>query len=372
MLYYPYYEPPSNWLRSFLLFFDTVRTIVPSDAKYVPSPEISSILDIYPTALNQIAPSNVDTEINETNRQILRNAFQLIAEKNHSSTKTVKLLFDPHGDIRIEGHTFLHESKISLNVRDLLLEYNLINNGISDVVREISNIENYFVVNEEASNLIISCISDKLALRYGLPAVTDIELDFAVNSVNSIYQTRNAMLEAKSYLAQAIIGLQVPQNISILTPKQYSDIREAYCEIREPFQKLITQMCAMHNLSFISDAQILEEKTKSLAIEVNEKVERIRNSRLGQRIHSWAPIFVGGLINILGKVLFTDNQSIQMATPCVSTLIQVIQEITKKPIFEDDRVYHLIGNLNKRLIGDVSQNLIIKTNSIPKYNPYIW
>jgi len=32
-LYYPGFEPPAAWLRGMLLFYDTMRTIVPTEAK---------------------------------------------------------------------------------------------------------------------------------------------------------------------------------------------------------------------------------------------------------------------------------------------------------------------------------------------------
>ena len=33
VLYYPAWDPPSGWLKSFLLFSDKVRVIVPDDVK---------------------------------------------------------------------------------------------------------------------------------------------------------------------------------------------------------------------------------------------------------------------------------------------------------------------------------------------------
>lgn len=213
-LYYPYFEPPNEWLRSFLLFYDSIKTIVPSEVKYVPSAEVSSILDIYPNAVKQISPSEKDNKIDKINLKLLEDAFQIIAEKKHKKNSliknTCKLIINKKGGIGIEGYTLLHESKISVEVRALLEEFHLLQPKVSDVSRKIdTNMRDFSVVDEEAGNLIVSYISDKIASRYGLPSVTETELNFAVNSIRAICPT-GSMMGIKAFLAKAIISLEIP------------------------------------------------------------------------------------------------------------------------------------------------------------------
>lgn len=150
----------------------------------------------------------------------------------------------------------------------------------------------------------------------------------------------------------------------MLTPQQYRDIREAYAEIREPFQKLITQLCVLHNLTDLTDIKVLEEKIDQISNYINNKVREIRKSQFGQNFRRWAPIYMGGFIIILGN-LASDNQIMHITTEALSVLFQIIQEFTKRPESEDNRIYRLIGGIQQHIIGDVSVNLLRK-------NPHVF
>jgi hypothetical protein len=56
VLYYPYYEPPMNWARSSLLFFDSFKTIVPKDTELNLSPSMQEIINIEPKIFSPIDP----------------------------------------------------------------------------------------------------------------------------------------------------------------------------------------------------------------------------------------------------------------------------------------------------------------------------
>lgn len=353
VLYYPNYEPPIKWFRSFLLFYDSIRTVVPSDAEYVPSQEISIILDKIPSAITRVAPSKNDILIDNMNLEVLHNAFKIIAEKRNTKgivqhETSPKLVMDRYGRFS-GGYTSLHESKISYKVHNLLKKFQLIEPEITKLVKGIdSTFQNYSIVDQNASNLILSNISAKIATRYGLPSITDTELDFAVNAISS-FDYRVSTLKAKACLAKAIISLEIPKEISDLFVKQYIDIRNAYAEVREPFQSLITNLCTTHNLSDISDMKILREKTQCLANNVNIQVSKIRNSQVGRNIRGWTPIYIGGLIDIVGEVVGFSPE-IKIAARMATTTIQLMHKYIEKPELECDRTYRLIGGDRKSVV----------------------
>jgi hypothetical protein len=127
VLYYPTFEPPELWLRGFLLFFDEINTVVPSDAGFTLSDNASRLIELMPEAFKTISPNKRDIEIDKSNLVRLRKAFSQIARNTpRGSRNSISFEFGPEGSVRIEGHVFLHYSKTSQEVRDLLREFDLI------------------------------------------------------------------------------------------------------------------------------------------------------------------------------------------------------------------------------------------------------
>lgn len=77
-LYDPCFEPPSKWLRGFLLFFDKINSIVPSDVDFKPSSELSEIIDVIPDGFKTISPREEDISLDDLNLNRMRKACEVI------------------------------------------------------------------------------------------------------------------------------------------------------------------------------------------------------------------------------------------------------------------------------------------------------
>ena len=73
--------------------------------------------------------------------------------------------------------------KTSDTVRSLLRKYDLDKAELRDFASVVAALPDYSVVNEEASDLILSLVADDVGSRAGLRTVTERQIDFAVNSL---------------------------------------------------------------------------------------------------------------------------------------------------------------------------------------------
>lgn len=81
ILYYPGFEPSKYWLRSYLLFWDKVNTIIPTDVDFEFSKEVMEIVDLDPDGLGILAPKEEDIVLNESSIKRLDRAFKVLKER---------------------------------------------------------------------------------------------------------------------------------------------------------------------------------------------------------------------------------------------------------------------------------------------------
>ena len=79
VLYHPHFEPSLSWLRTSLLVYDHVWSIVPPEAGYVPSAKIERNLEILPETFAPIAPDPLDIVHEYFVLRLLGQAFKRIA-----------------------------------------------------------------------------------------------------------------------------------------------------------------------------------------------------------------------------------------------------------------------------------------------------
>ena len=194
-LYYPDMEPPRGWLRSFSLFFDTIRSVVPEDIGERLSPEIREFAAAIPDAYETVTPESVKhTRKDNLNR--IEKAFERISGRRKRTKKggrefTIEI--DDEGSLRFIDHVFLHDDKISPRIRKLLRKHELILDwDLTDLV----GLQNYSVVNERASNIILSDIANRLARRKGWSSVTDQDLEFSVIALEGVRESADAVTTA--------------------------------------------------------------------------------------------------------------------------------------------------------------------------------
>ena len=345
-LYYPDMEPPQGWLRSFSLFFDTIRSVVPEDIGERLSPEIREFAAAIPDAYETVTPESVKhTRRDDLSR--IEKAFERISGRRKRTKKGAReftIEIDDEGSLRFIDYVFLHDDKISPRVRRLLRKHEL----ILDWDTNSMGLQNYSVVNERASNIILSDIANRLARRKGWSSVTDQELEFSVIALEGVRESADAA--TAEALAAAIISMEIPEEIQSIELKKYKEFRDAYADVRQPFQELVVKLNQVYKLGGITSREDLRDRVKDACSDFDSEVHKFRTTRLSQKFTRWIPVGIGSLATLVGAALPVPMVAIPSAF--LSVIFQVIDKKTSfGPSTADGRdVYQMIAGMRRDIL----------------------
>jgi len=348
-LYYPNFFPTEKWLRSNLLFFDSVQTIIPTDTTYNIPSNISRFISQNPKTFTPISPEKKDKIYDSSRMYQIETAFQIISSKKEAQEK--KFIITPKG-IKFVGHTYLHDTKISEKIYELLIKYNLMLANSDDVEKYgwgLKDIDGKFsIVNTEAADIIVSYVADNIGYRKGIPTITDNNLNYIFNSLDDFGYRSN--LEPECILANSIIQCSIPKDIQKISLAQYSDIRNNFIGVREKFPKLLETVIKEKRLDRIHDKDYLIDKISGIKSEFDLEVQEANKLCLKQGIKDWGPFTVGSLIS-LGAAIFNRPEILIPST--VSTIsIKAIQLGYERKRVKDEKkpILKLIGKMQKEIL----------------------
>jgi hypothetical protein len=288
-LYYPNVEPPMQWLMSAALFFDSIRSFVPADSDKLLSPELREFAE-HTQAWAPYRPTQNTAQLLDLSDQILDETFRAIAEGQ--KTRELSFTIDPAGSMKIEGHVFMHNSKLSARVTERLEAHGLILSG------EFAS-ENWLTVNEKASDLVISYIADKLAGLEGWTSITNSEGLYVFNAVRP---ADSQDIVAADQLAQVMITDLVPDVIGRLTLAKYTELRQRYQPIRERLTQFIDEIIKENRLSRIGNRTELDGAIHDCTAELRKEILAFKKSSFGKEIRKWGPFSLSGLIGFAKSV----------------------------------------------------------------------
>lgn len=296
-LYYPMAIPPEKWLRSSFLFYDKIRTIYPKeDVPEIPN-NIMKLVDKIPHILEPIIPGEEDIEIDSMNLDRIEKAFFEIAGRKTAKQRRRLQIYLRDGKIRIGGHTFLHNTKITKEVEGLLRRFKLIRKDLVWLKKSLLG-KGFEIVDVNAGNLIMSLIADRIARKRGWIALTDKHVEHIVTSLNGF--DVKATGEANSLLASSIIRCEIPEEILKMEIKEYAELRDSFSDIRELFQRTLVDLNNVYRLEKIESSEILEERIRDIVIKFDNGVLKYKESGFGSRFKKWAPFTIGNIITIFG------------------------------------------------------------------------
>lgn len=346
VLYYPNFEPSKKWIRSHLLFFDTVKSIIPKDDEIELSENILELRDEIPNSFEPLAPRKKDTRIDDLNIERLRKAFLQIRndEENSSSGKiAVDYSFDK---MSFPGRAFLHDEKLSSQVYYLLEDFDLIEKNSQEICDSIGA-KNFYLVDKRASDLIISLVADNIAESYGFNTITDQSLSFTMNCLNSF--DYNALGDTRSLLSYSLINCVIPQDIEELSIEDYAVIHDEYKKIHEPFQEVVSNLDRLCRLENINEYSILEEKINEITLEFDSEIEELKNIGILSKIKRWGSIGIGGAAVACSAA---GHPELSLARRTGSLIMQShrLLKPSIKPQFDRTPVQRMIGNLQEDII----------------------
>jgi hypothetical protein len=249
------------------------------------------------------------------------------------------------GSLRIKDHVFLHQDKISKPVRSMLQRYDLIlPQGIADSLGP----KNFSVVNERASNIILSHIAYRLAYQKGWSSLTNQEIEFSVIALEDIRESADTT--SADALASAIISLEIPEEIQRIDLKKYKEFRDAYSDVRKPFQELVFKLNHVYRLEGITSTEDFRNRIKDACSDFDSEVQKFRETRFSRQFKHWMPVGIGSLATLFSAIFAGPA----VAIPCAGLTI-TLQAIEKKKSFEplptnNREVYQMIADMRRDII----------------------
>jgi hypothetical protein len=187
---------------------------------------------------------------------------------------------------------------VAPRVRDLLIEEGMLLPSLEEVTRSVG-VENVHPIPEQASNLILSCIADRIARREGLDTVTDKELDFTMTSLDSFGVSVGCPEgSVEGSLLSAIATVSIPQEVDKMGIQTYKDLRESYTPIREAFKEYVTHVAAVNRLGRIEDRKVLSERIAAAAEQIRAESEKYSHATYARRFKGWAPFAVCSMLSV--------------------------------------------------------------------------
>lgn len=285
-LYYPSWDPPVAWLRAMLLFYDKIHVILPKGIKPDYDEANARVIDLISGAFDPIVKNQYEIDYEKYDIELIKRAIDYIADNNNYALNSANVSMDSNLQLYSEC-TMTHRSKFSDKIFQHLIDRNLCfpeleKNGL-------------YPVDRQASGLILSLLADNYAFQRGIRSVTERSLCYTANSLNSYKANKGTTL---GYLASAVMRLEIPANMSDISPEEYVEYRKLFSSIREPFHKALDELYNDNLLEGISKPKVLEDRINDVTKDFCKEIDKIRKSKTCKKVRKWTPVFMGTLATI--------------------------------------------------------------------------
>lgn len=356
VLYYPSWNPPVRWLRSMLLFMDRVEVIRPRDVDAEYHVANASVFELAPHVFGEIQEYESNLDLDESEKALLGRGFSAIAKKAATRDPKVTIEFDQDGRWSFNGYSFLHRSKTNQYIRTQLRRYKLVDKTRAKFANGLHSHEGFFVVNADASCLILSMLANRVAQSRRLRTLTDRPLDYIINALGrrpSVSSDTTAMA-----LASSVITAQIPRGLENLTAKQFVSIRNRYEDLRRPFHAAIRSLCDDYRLAELATKEDFEEAVREATREFSMETDELRKTAWARGVKTWGTIGLG----ILSGACALSSGAIAVAGVGISVALHVYQSLQASPYTTDrGRAQQLLGQLR----GEVMNPVLLRKIALP-------
>jgi hypothetical protein len=344
-LYYPTWNPPADFFRAALLFFDRFEVIIPQDVPAGYDEANARVVELIPDAFLERRERQYNLDFDQEGWERFERALDLLVDQERPTNK-IQIISEPGGVRRIGGHVFLHDAKLSDHIKHLLESRKLLRPELQVLAGDLRG-KGFHVVDERATNLILSLLADNIAQKNLLRTITDEPIGYAVNALNAGQATSQAGVQAQ--LASSIITTEVPKDISSLTPQQYVELRKRFEPLRRSFQLAVRDLCDVHMLSMVRDRQTLDDKIRELSEGYHHEIEKLRKGGIRTALAEWTKFSVGVLGSTLG---IPGVLSLSVLGAGLSFVVQIHDKLRPKQ-YEDaiERSQRLIAGLRSDLLA---------------------
>lgn len=323
-LYHPHFEPSISWLRSALLMYDQVWSIVPAEAGYQPSVALKRHLEKLPDTFSPVAPQPIDIVSEYFVLTTLGKAFERIAKR--PIARRLAATFSSSNDLEdsfdIEGIARVHGFKIAGVVLDKLRDHGLVY-GDADA--------GFFHVNEEAAYLIVSFLAQRMAKRLPVRTITDVDSAFILSTACDIVEAGDPS-ESTGLLAAAVVKFHIPAEIGKLPLADYIEIRKRYESLRQEFPLYLRDLGELIRIDDSRSADDLRVKIEDVVRTMDRNVARVKRAQISQSFRRWVPIGLTGAVTMAAAYLPLEA-STRIELAGAATAIQILRgAIDKAPM----------------------------------------
>jgi hypothetical protein len=328
VLYYPDLEPPLDWLMSYLLFHPSVARVVPEDVASLDSDNLKQFCDRFPDAVQDIIITDELIELNDIQLERLDKAFSRI-----EIPEELDIVFE-ETSVSVPGYTFLHRSKVSKPVMNLFRTHMFLPEdygpGFASLFKDIKD---FILVKQEAANLLLSILADRVAWDRGLDSVTQYPLDFSLLAVNGLgigpLSGSVPGQHTQKVLASAIITAQVPQNLSEMPFEKYEELRKKYSEVAEPFNRVMAEASKFSKLDNISNAKFLADEIDNVSKEFSRLLQELPKKGIAANIRHWVPFSIFSILGLVSSQVVAPIAGLGLAS--IGVVFSVLYEISSEP-----------------------------------------
>lgn len=324
-LSYPHMAPPLDWLMVQLLFYDEIKTVVPTTEISNLPEEHLRFYDAIPQTVSFVNPENENLwpSADESNRLI--KGFTDIKNKLQFDFNKLNIIISKDGSsTQLKGCTFLHVGKTSPAILSALERLELMPRNSAELAEGFLYRDNWIIVEENSADLLLGHLSNNLAKRYGYYPLTYKDSPFILNSLNDINAI--SIPDSESLLVSKILNLEFPYEISTMSIKDYKVLRSAYADIRVPFHELINKLAEFNRIDTISSPHELNDRIRSIASDFDENYRKFKECQIIRNIRKWSPFGASSILSIVGCVVstFPWNLALAVGSITVSAIGNVI------------------------------------------------
>ena len=343
VLYYPDFTPDQTWLRQILLLSDGVVRIVPPDVDPEDPDEIKRLQGAVQGCLCSVGPEEDDVAIEHGDEDRLARLFGQLSKERENGPAHVEMTISPGGQLAIADHVFIHDSKLSDFVQEQLRRNGLLLESLGALAPE-----RFFVVRQDASNIILAGLASRMARRLGLDAITDKPVPFAFAALRGVPDRGLDDGSAEGALLGSLAAIMIPTAVATIESRQYREIRDSYAGIRETFKALTSELATLHRLARLSDASEFAARIASVARDFDRQYRAYRKSRYARTFKSWIPLCIGGVLSVAASVA---APPLAPGIAVASVGIQVVEKcLNRREDTAHQRVFNMLSGIRRDII----------------------
>ena len=318
-----------------------VGSIVPDDWRGQLSPDVSEFGARFPGVYEAVPPHHDGRYLYKLSAKLLASSLDVLGA---TPPKQFKVLIEPGGVTSIPGYVLMHRDKLPPDVTTLLSERKLL----------LPDEDGLMVVERRTSNLILAHIATDIAERTGWSTATDRDVEFYFASLGRLRSRRKDDLAQES-LGSAIIRSQVPKDLLGLTWSRYRVVRDAYADLRRPFEELVAKLTRQSRITGMTDPVLFNAALTDVCKEFNDEVEKFTKTRFWRMIESTAPVALVSMMAVAGALVGAvapQKTFWRIGLPLGSATIQVYRAAVGSasvPV-ADRAVYQMMADMKRDIL----------------------